>query len=132
MNGRRKLLKKLMLAPAFFAAGATAKDASPPRRVTLQESPINGFQYFDGVRALPRLRAGQRLSLRREPGNRYDKRAVAVHWGNQKLGYLPRVETIAVAYMMDNGEKLECTVAAVIPENFPWNAVRVDVGWLSS
>ena len=131
MNVRRDLLKKMLLAPALFTTGAAARHASPPRQVALQESPINGFQYYDGERVLPRLRAGQRLSLRREPANRYDERAVAVHWGNRKLGYLPRVENTAAAYMMDNGERLECVVTKVIPDNFPWDTVRVQVRWLS-
>lgn len=131
MNIRREFLKKILLAPALFAAGASAKPVSPPRRVVLQESPINGFQYYDGEKMLPRLRVGQRLSLRREPQNRHDARAVAVYRRNRKLGYLPRVENTAVAYMLDNGQRLEGVVAEVTPENFPWNAVRVNVGWLS-
>lgn len=131
MNIRRELLKKIMLAPALFAVGATAKPPSPPRRVTLQESPVNGFQYYDGEKLLPRLRAGKRLSLRREPQNPYDGRAVAVYLRNRKLGYLPRVENTAVAFLMDSGEQLESVVAEVIPENYPWNAVRVNVIWLS-
>ena len=131
MNLRRALLKKILMAPALFAAGATATQAAPTRRVTLQESPINGFQYYDGERVLPRLRAGHRLSLRREPDNRYDERAVAVHWRDRKLGYLPRVENTAVTHMMDNGEQLDCVIAEVIPDNFPWNTVRVNVGWMS-
>ena len=81
MNLRRELLKKMILAPALFAAGAAAKQAqaSAMGRVTLQESPINGVQYYEGERVLSRLRAGHRLSLRREPDNRYDERAVAVY-----------------------------------------------------
>lgn len=134
MNLRRELLKKMLLAPALFATGAAAKQAqaSATRRVTLQESPINGFQYHDGERVLKRLRAGHRLSLRREPDNRYDERAVAVYWRNRKPGYLPRVENTAVAYMMDNGERLESVVTEVTPENFPWNTVFITVDWVSA
>lgn len=131
MNIRRELLKKIVLAPALFAVGATAKPPAPPRRVILQVSPINGFQYYDGEKMLPRLRAGQRLSLRREPKNPYDDRAVAVYRRNRKLGYLPRVENTAVAFLMDSGERLESVVAEVVPENYPWNAVRVNVDLLS-
>ena len=131
MNLRRNLLKKIVLAPALFAAGPAAAQASATRRVRLQESPINGLQYYDSERVLNRLRAGDRLTLRREPDNRYDERAVAVYWRDRKLGYLPRVENTAAAYMMDSGERLESIVTDVIPENFPWDAVRVSVDWVS-
>ncbi|MCY3689815.1 MAG: HIRAN domain-containing protein [Gammaproteobacteria bacterium] len=107
-----------------------ARSPVPPRRVLLQVSPINGFQYYDGEKMLPRLRAGQRLSLRREPRNPHDERAVAVYRRNRKLGYLPRAENTAVAYLMDSGERLESVVAEVMPENYPWNAVRVKVDLL--
>ena len=60
------------------------------REFLIQESPVAGFQYHDGETVWPRLSAGDSLQLLREPANPYDRRAVAVYWGESKLGYVPR------------------------------------------
>ena len=66
------------------------------RELLIQESPVAGFQYHDGETVWPRLSAGDSLQLLREPANPYDRRAVAVYWGESKLGYVPRAANTAV------------------------------------
>ena len=80
------------------------------RRVLLQESPVAGFQYYRGERVWPALRDGDQLALVREPANPYDPRAVRIDWKEQKLGYVPRTEHVAVAQMLDRGERLEAGI----------------------
>lgn len=126
MNGRRRFLRHVALLPAAFLPGTAAK-ALAVRRVTIQTSPINGMAYYEARRALPSLRVGDSLELRREPDNRHDRRAVEVFWRNRKLGYLPRVENAAVAQMVDAGERLECSIVGIVPSKFPWDAVTVRV-----
>lgn len=38
------------------------------------------------------LRVGAPLQMQREPNNTYDSAAVAVHFADQRIGYLPCVE----------------------------------------
>ena len=35
-----------------------------------------------------RIKKGDVLSLRKEPSNKYDRKAVAVYWKHKKIGYL--------------------------------------------
>ena len=132
MRGRREFLRRLALAPALLApAGAAAKrDDRAERVVSVQVSPINGLAYYEGKRVLPALRVGDRLELRREPSNPHDERAVEIFWRKRKLGYLPRVQNVAVAHMMDQGERLSCAVVDLAPDDFPWQAVIVEVAWM--
>jgi len=50
-----------------------------------------------------RLRPGQKLSLRRQPGNPIDHRAIYVMWGTWPLGYVPAGLAAIVAPLMDAG-----------------------------
>jgi hypothetical protein len=78
---RRNFLQALLATPAVVLVGTrqpvVARTATPA--LTLQRSPLAGFQYHASERVWPRLRTGDALKLVREPGNRYDARAVAVY-----------------------------------------------------
>ena len=51
---------------------------------------IAGFTYWDGCMALEELKPGAELSLVREGENRFDPYAVAIYYGDYKLGFVPR------------------------------------------
>ena len=51
---------------------------------------IAGFTYWDGCMALAELKSGVELSLVREWENKFDPYAVAIYYGEYKLGYVPR------------------------------------------
>ncbi|MCL2137674.1 MAG: HIRAN domain-containing protein [Coriobacteriia bacterium] len=51
---------------------------------------IAGFTYYDGISVFDDLSIGTSVALRAEPDNPYDPNAVAVFYGNSKLGYIPR------------------------------------------
>jgi hypothetical protein len=90
---------------------------------------VAGLQYNEGQDLVPRLRAGQHLTLRREPHNPHDPRAIAVFAASgRKLGYLPRRLNEIPANLMDNGRPVVARVNEVNPQAQPWEAVVMEVG----
>lgn len=84
--------------------------SAEPHGVTIQTSPIAGFQYHQGERLWQHLRVGDKLTLVCEPENKYDPRAVRVDWRGHKLGYVPRLENTAVVQMLDRGQQLQARI----------------------
>jgi hypothetical protein len=129
---RRRLLAWLGLAPAAAVAGATtAVTATPPRRpVRVLFTRINGEAYYEMADSLATLVEGDPVTLRREPDNVHDRRAiVATDANGRKLGYLARVDNSAVARMMDAGERFQARVARIDRRA---RDVRLAVDWLPS
>jgi len=97
------------------------------RTVLIQESPIAGFQFHHGEAIWSDLHVGEEVSLIRESFNRHDRDAVAVYFGNDKLGYVPRAENSAIAQMLDRGERLEARITELVDDSDPWNRVRFSI-----
>ncbi len=96
-------------------------------RILVQTAPLAGFQFHEAQRLWPQLREGDPLTLRRNPANRHDQRAIAVIWHDQMLGYLPRAENDAVSTAMDEGIMAEARIAALCDDPDPWRRVRIEV-----
>jgi len=123
---RRNLMKTLLgllLAPT----ADRAVSAAPRRAIRIQESPLAGFQFHDGVAVWSQLRENDALLLVREPENAYDERAVAVYWRDRKLGYVPRDENTAVAWMLDRNVTLSTRIIRLREDRNPWSRIRLGV-----
>ena len=75
-----------------------------PSRVLLSFH-IAGFQYADGALVLGDLKAGDKLMLCAERDNPHDPEAVAIYYGNTKLGYVPGNEVGPLSLMMYYGHE---------------------------
>lgn len=128
---RRAFLKSLTALAGSIALPAIAR-AKPNFGASkiLQLSPLAGFQYHQGEALWPQLAIGQSLQLVREADNRYDGRAVRVEWQGHKLGYIPRLDNVAVSQLLDRGEKLEAMIAELAKSSNPWKRIGVEVRWL--
>lgn len=93
----------------LLPAGAPAQERSPAE-ILIQVSLTAGLRYHEAKAVWDRMRAGDILTLVREPENPYDAHAVRVDWQGHKLGYIPRTENQAVARQMDRGNRLEARV----------------------
>lgn len=128
----RRRLFKTPLGLAVLAAGTPrrARADVPSGLILIQTSPRVGFEYHAGARRWPRLRAGQALTLVREPHNRQDPRAVRADWRGQKLGYLRRVGNTAVSQVLDRG-MLRAAITALRESRDPWQRVELiaDPAW---
>jgi len=127
MMNRRGFLGSLLRGAGFvLLAPAVTLGADSTRRVLLQQSPVAGFQYYEGERIFARLREGMALRLLREPENQYDKRAVAVYAGRSKLGFVPRLDNAAISQMLDRGELLSARIVRLEQSSNPWDRVRFE------
>lgn len=74
---------------------------------------IAGTPYHKGAYdAVAKLQSGDVLLLIREPSNHYDSNAVAVHTADgMKLGYVPRIDAIVTAKILDLELKCACYFA---------------------
>jgi len=97
------------------------------KEYTLYEGWVAGYFYYDGPEIEQYLRNGQPLQLRREPGNRYDNRAIEILTGTHKLGYIPKIDNHVLARLMDHGTQLKAEIADIDTDRTIWNYERVKV-----
>lgn len=90
---------------------------------------MTGFQHYQGELLWPQLDIGQFLTLIRETGNSYDKRAVRIDWQGHQLGYLPRMDNAAVSQLIDRGERLSALITGLKNSDNPWERIEVEVRW---
>lgn len=91
---------------------------------------IRGFRFHQGPEVIGRIRPEDTLDLVREHDNAHDENAVAVYWEGHKLGYLPMLENVSLAYMLDHGLLLECHVVHTQPEAQPWEQCFIAIDLL--
>ncbi|TCS70560.1 HIRAN domain-containing protein [Sulfuritortus calidifontis] len=116
---RRHLLAWLLMLPATLAAGQI--------ELLVQTSPVAGFQYHAGPALWPLMRAGDALSLVREPGNPYDPRAIRVEWNGAPIGFVPRLDNLDLARLMDGGVKPAARIVHLQASRDPWRRVLIEV-----
>lgn len=113
---RRAFLR--LFGPAAIAATPLSQGlaAAEPRLVELVRCPAAGLGYYRYEEVQGALAWSVWFNLGREPGNRYDRRAIAVFTQTgAKLGYVPRACNEALASLMDAGFGLEARVRKSIP-----------------
>ncbi len=106
-----------------LAAPACAADA----RIIVQQSPLAGFQYYEGKDIWTMMRVGDTLQLTREPQNPHDANAVRVLWRNEILGYIPRRENSDVARQMDRGAPVKARIVRLKEARNPWQRIEFEV-----
>lgn len=69
----------------------------------LMNGRVAGFSYWDGAEAFEHLKVGTKLTLVREPDNRFDPYAVALYFEEYKLGFVPRDMNHELSKYLDMG-----------------------------
>ncbi len=113
----------LALATAVLPAVAQATDA----RIIVQQSPLAGFQYYEGKGLWDMMHVGDTLKLVREPRNPHDPNAVRVEWRGEMLGYVPRRENSDVARQMDHGAPVRARIVKLKEARNPWQRMEFEV-----
>jgi len=111
----------------FWLACAAAAAAEVEQREILQVSPLAGFQHHAGPALFPLMNVGDRLTLRREPDNPYDAKAVRVEWYGTQIGYAPRVDNVDLARLMDHGVQVEARILQLQKSRDPWKRVLLEI-----
>jgi hypothetical protein len=122
---RRTFIQRLFGSVGAAATGSAI--AMETRSVLIQESPIAGFQFHQGDAIWPSLAVGENLVLVREASNAHDTDAVAVYFGKNQLGYVPRAENSVIAQLLDSGERVEARITSLRVEEDPSRRVSFSV-----
>lgn len=88
---------------------------------------IAGFSYYDGAEVFNNLTLGAQLTLRRDMENRYDPEAVAVYFGENKLGFLPSTVNSDISKFLELGyEKIfETRINRISPTDHCENQIGI-------
>lgn len=114
------------LACLFLLAFAPARAAEEPRQI-LQTSPLAGFQHYAGGALFPLMTVGDPLRLYREPHNPHDPKAVRVEWFGVQIGYVPRLDNLDLARLMDRGVAVEGRILHLQKAKDPWKRVLMEL-----
>jgi hypothetical protein len=98
------------------------------RKIYLLQNFVSGFQYYEGMKLLDKMKEGDLLELVREPGNKYDDCAVALHWQTNKIGFIPADINEMLSYLLDaEALSLFAVITHLEKTAKPWENVAVAV-----
>ena len=97
-------------------------------KVYLKQFFVRGFSYYDGPKILHEINKSGLVELVREPENKFDERAIAIHFNQHKIGYVPRESNKTISILLDT-ELLEfhAEVTHIEPLADSWEQIRVAV-----
>jgi hypothetical protein len=90
---------------------------------------IAGFSYWEGCIVFNELKIGTVLTLVREEENKFDPYAVAICYGEHKIGYIPRDENKVISKFLELGYTtlFETRINHITPDAHPENQIGVIV-----
>ena len=105
------------------------RENKPIKKIHLTNFHIAGFSFFEGCEAFERLKIGTKLDLVREEDNPFDPYAVAIYYGDYKLGFIPRGDNHDISKYMDMGleDIYEVRITRITPDAHPEQQVEVIV-----
>ncbi len=126
---RKHVLKTLTTAPAALLLPSIFKSRSSQKtkNILLIDTDVAGFQHYKGNDVWGRLKTGDNLRLAREPRNPFDYDAVEIYRGRDKIGYIPRTHTAAIAQMLDRGMTLTSKISRLNRSDNPKERVGIAV-----
>ncbi len=108
-------------------SACSLQGAQVTARILVQNSPLAGFQYYQGKELWVQMKIGDELTLIREADNPHDPLAVRVEWNGHKLGYVPHRENEAVARQLDRGNRLQARIVRLTKHRNPWKRIEFEV-----
>jgi hypothetical protein len=112
---RRRFMKLITCLPLFslYPVSPTGSQDVPRydlKNILLLQANVAGFRYYRGEKVWPRIHPGDRITLKREPHNPHDRKAIALYWHDEKLGYIPRADNSVIANFLDQGVSLNASI----------------------
>jgi len=101
------------------------------RRFYLLQCFVAGFRFYKGMDLLAEMNEGDTLELVREPENKYDQCAIALHWNKEKIGFIPKEENKFLSKLLD-AQALELTaeITHLNKEVKPWENLHIGIYFL--
>lgn len=90
---------------------------------------IAGFSYWEGCIVFKALKIGTALKLQRGEDNKFDPYAVAIFFGEHKLGYIPRDTNKEISKFLELGytKIFEARINRITTDVHPENQIGVIV-----
>lgn len=87
-----------------------------------------GFRYYNGPQLIDKMEIGDTIKLVREPNNKYDNKAIALYFQNNKIGFIPQMDNQVISNMMDaNMMLLNAEISYVNPKKDSWEQLEIIV-----
>lgn len=116
---------------AMFAGQADANALAPfTREVFLLHIEVAGTGYCEQMNDIyPKLKTDEVLQMRRDPQNKYDKKAIGIYFEQTRIGWVPRTMNEIISRLMDAGKVFFCRITELSeqsPEN-PWKHISCKI-----
>jgi hypothetical protein len=122
--------KLIALGGLSFLAGKTV-ETKHFQKFYLLQSFVRGFQYYAGPTVISQMKEGDMLELVREPDNEFDPSAIAMHWNQQKIGFIPAEDNEILSKLLDIGiPELIAEITFLQPTAAAWENVRIAISVL--
>ena len=97
------------------------------KEILLFETYIAGTMYIEDESLIDALNIGEKLTLKREPQNAFDEKAIRVdNKDGKKLGYVPEKDNLIFSRLMDAGKMLYAKVLKV-REKIGYTQVDIEI-----
>ncbi len=101
------------------------------RKIYLLQCFVAGFKHYEGPNILEKMHEGDLLALQREPNNAFDKAAIALHFKNQKIGFIPKEFNSMLSILLDTEAlSLFGVITHLQPNAKTWENVAIAVYFL--
>jgi HIRAN domain len=98
------------------------------RKIYLLQCFVAGFRHYEGMNLLETMKEGDLLALVREPENEFDNCAIALHWQDKKIGFIPAAINEMLSYLLDaNALSLFAVITHLEKNSQPWENVAIAV-----
>ena len=98
------------------------------QKIYLLQCFVRGFQFYEGPNLIRQINMSGLLEMVREPNNKYDSSAIALHFNNNKIGFIPAESNQVLARIMDAKLiPLQAEITHVEPEAAAWENVHVAI-----
>lgn len=98
------------------------------QKIYLLQCFVRGFRFYNGEAVLHAMKVGDLLELVREPENRHDHAAIALHYNMEKIGYIPRESNEILSRLMDaNVIELQAEITHIEQEAKAWENVHIAI-----
>lgn len=99
-------------------------------RILAKDLFIAGFEHYEGENVWNDLEVGTKVQLTREPENTFDSNAIAIYFGREQLGYVPKAVAAVLAFVMDTdagGIELKAAITVKATSSNPWKRLAITV-----
>jgi hypothetical protein len=98
------------------------------QKVYLLQCFVRGFQYYEGPKIINKINTSGLLEMVREPDNEYDPCAIALHFNNQKIGFIPMESNEVLSVLLDTKLlDLQAEITHIKPNASDWERIYVAV-----